>query len=100
MKIKIFKKEKNFKKKDFRLNPNLFWKLALFGALAIIIFSFFFGLSLFNRINDDSVVSGAGAQVPMISKDRLEKTLNYFSDREKKSEQIINSPSPVVDPSR
>ena len=102
MKIKLFKKKNNFKKKDFQLNPNLYWKLALGCALIMILFSFFFGYRLFTQINEDAVPSNAidSGQVPIVSKDRIGKDLNYFSDREKKSEEIINSPSPLVDPSR
>jgi hypothetical protein len=101
MKIKLFKKENNFKKKDFELNPNLYWKLALGGAFVIILFSFFFGYNLFMKINEDSVMPNAGAsdQVLMVNKDHILKVLNYFSEREQKSIQIINSSSPVVDPS-
>ncbi len=102
MKIKFFKKVNNFKKKDFDLNPNLYWKIALGGAFLAIIFSVFFGYSFFMQINNDEVPSGSEgiARIPMVSKDRIEKNLNYFSEREKKSEQIINYSSPVVDPSR
>jgi hypothetical protein len=98
MKIKLFKKENNFKKKDFQLNPNLYWKLFLLFVFVIILLSIFFGYSLFMTINEDSVLPGSGGQVLMINKDRIGKVLNYFSEREQKSIQIINSPSPVVDP--
>ena len=102
MKIKLFKKENNFKKKDFELNPNLYWKIVLFLALAAIFFSFSFGYYLFMKINneDSSLSAGDIKQAPLLTRASLEKALNYFSEREKKSAEIINSPSPIVDPSR
>ena len=38
-------------------------------------------------------------QITIVKKESIEKVLEYFSEREKKSNQILNSPSPVVDPS-
>jgi len=101
MKIKLFKKENNFKKKNFQLNPNLYWKIAVGGAFVVILLSFFFGYRLFMRINQESVlpVANEGGQIPMVNKDRIEKVLNYFSEKEKKSIKILNSPAPFVDPS-
>lgn len=101
MKIKFFKKENNFKKKNFAFNPNLFWEIAVCGAFIMILLSLFFGYRLFAQINQELVLSDIdkNEQVLQINKDRIEKVLNYFSEREKKSNQILNSPAPVVDPS-
>ena len=35
----------------------------------------------------------------MTEKERLTKALEYFSERKKKSIEILNSPSPIIDPS-
>lgn len=101
MKIQLFKKEKNFKKKNFQLNPNLYWKIAVFGALIIMILSFFFGYSLFAQINKEPVATGGNGNggVPTVNEDRLKKDLDYFYMRAQKSNQILNSPSPIIDPS-
>jgi len=101
MKIKFFKKENKFKKKDFVFNLNLYWELAVCVSLILIVFSFFFGYQLFMRINREPIlpVGNDSGQVPTVDKDRLGKILNYFSDREKKLSNILNSPAPVVDPS-
>jgi hypothetical protein len=101
MKIKFFKKENNFKKKNFVFNTNLYWGIALFGAFAIILYSFFFGYNLFKEINQEPVLpdTNQAGQVPVVKIDRLKTVLNYFSLREQKSIQILNSPAPVVDPS-
>lgn len=101
MKIILFKKENNFKKKNFGFNTNFYWYTILIGAFALILLSSFFGYYLFMQISKESIVpiTNDGEQVPTVSKVRLEKVLNYFSDREQKSSQISNSPAPVVDPS-
>jgi len=52
------------------------------------------------KINDASVLSVPGAsEQETIKKERIDKILEYFSEREKKSIEIINSPSPIIDPS-
>jgi hypothetical protein len=101
MQIKLFKKRNNFKKKDFILNSNLYWRIAISGAFGLILLSFSFGLYLFLQINQESVLpeTNGSTQTPMVNKDRISKVLNYFSEREKKSAEILNSPVPIVDPS-
>ena len=101
MKIKFFKKENNFKKKDFTLNPNFYWKIAVMFIFFSTVLSFFFGYRLFIKINQESIlpITNNDEQLPIVNEDRIEKVLNYFSEREIKSNQILNSPAPVVDPS-
>lgn len=102
MKIKIFKKDNSFKKKDFQLNPNFYWKLVLFFVLLFTLASLVFGYYRFLRLNQEPIleITGNSGQVPKINKDRILKVLNYFLERDKKSIQILNTPAPVVDPSR
>ena len=45
-----------------------------------------------------SITSGGG-QTSMVNENRILKALDYFSAREEKSNEILNSPAPVVDPS-
>lgn len=101
MKITLFKKENSFKKKDFTFHPNLYWKIVLISAVIIILLSFIFSYRLFVQINQEPVLSftNENGQLPIVNEDRIEKVLNYFSEIEKNSNQILNSPSPVVDPS-
>ena len=101
MKLDFLKKKNNFKKKDFTFNPNLYWQFAIFGMLIVIIVALFFDYHLFKQVNQESVSSTVNnsGQVPSISTDRIKKVLNYFSEREQKSKEILNSPAPVVDPS-
>ncbi|KKQ27693.1 MAG: hypothetical protein US45_C0015G0009 [Candidatus Nomurabacteria bacterium GW2011_GWA1_37_20] len=103
MMIKFFKKEKNFKKEkeSLWLNINFYWKLAVCFMFLIFLLSFVFGYRLFMRINKESTFSiddGSG-KVETVKKEEIEKVLEYFSLREQKSNQILNFPAPVIDPS-
>jgi len=101
MKIEFFKKGNNFKKKSSVINPNLYWKFALLATFIMIILAFLFGYYFFRQINQELVLptTNNGEQVPTVNKDHILKVLNYFSEREQKSKEILSSPSPVVDPS-
>jgi hypothetical protein len=101
MKIQLFKKEKHFKKKEFVFNTSLYWEIAVFVSFLFVLSFCFFGYSLFVQTNETFFLPDAGAtvKIPMVKMDGLEKALNYFSEREKKSYEILNSPSTVVDPS-
>lgn len=101
MKIKFFKKQNNLKKKDFIFHLNFYWIMILLGAAAIILSSFIFSYRLFARINQEPILppmnenGAAGA----INPDHILKALNYFSEREKKLNKILNSIPAIVDPS-
>ena len=101
MQIKLLKKEKSFKKKNFIFHPDLFWKIAVGGVLVSILFSFFFGYRFFTEINQEPILpaTNESEQIETVKKDRIEEILRYFSEREKKSAEILNSPAPFVDPS-
>ena len=101
MKITLFKKQNNFKKKDFQFNPDFFWKIAVAVVFISVFLSAFFGYRLFTLINQESILPTVNENEVLraINQDRISKALNYFSEREKKSERILNSPPPVVDPS-
>ncbi|MDD5721008.1 MAG: hypothetical protein PHT16_00980 [Candidatus Pacebacteria bacterium] len=100
-KINLFKKEKSFKKKDLTFHSSLYWRIILFVAAIIILLSFIFGYRLFLQINQDPAlpIGDNSGQLPLVNKDRIDKALNYFSERESKSTEILNSPAPIVDPS-
>jgi len=103
-KFKFFKKrEKTFKKdkQTVWFNINFYWELAVSFMLIAFISSLFFGYNLFMKVNKEFVLSDDEkvGQIKTIKKDRIDAVLKYFSAREKKSNQILNSPSPLVDPS-
>jgi len=102
--IKIFlKKEKTWtkEKENFWLNINFYWKFTVCFLFAVILFSSFFGYYLFMQINKEPVLSlsGTSPKVETVKKERMEKVLEYFSIRKQKSNQILNYPAPVSDPS-
>jgi hypothetical protein len=100
MKIKFFKKENKFEKGNSDIKPDLYWKYILYTTFALIILFCFFGFYLFVKINKISVSSFPNVdQLGIIKKDRINKALEYFGQSERKSIEIINSPSPIVDPS-
>jgi hypothetical protein len=102
MKIEFFKKKNSFKKKGGTPAPGVYWKYAFLGTFVIMILAFIFSYNLFANINQEDVVSvsSQSGQAEMIDKGRLEKALNYFSDRQNTSTQILSQPAPVVDPSQ
>ena len=99
--MEIFKKEKRFHKENSKINPNLYWRIMVVVFFVIVISAFVFGYLLFTRITNEtfSEVSTPSGHIETVQKDRIEKVLSYFSDREKKSTDILNSASPVIDPS-
>ena len=101
MKIELFKFKKSYKKKDYQINPSIYWTTILVISALMIVVSVFYGLSVFFEINKDftSYPITTNDQTEKNREIRLENALQYFSEREKKSESIMNSSSPVVDPS-
>lgn len=103
MQIKFFKKEDRFEKEkeSLWLNINLYWELMVFFIIGVILASSLFGYSIFKKISKESFSSAVvtDSQVETVSKQRIEKVLNYFSLRKQKSSQILNSPLPIIDPS-
>ena len=98
--IKFFKKHKNFKKESSWLNLNFYWKLVVCTTLLMAIASIFFGYYFFRQISkENNAELVGGEELESVKKERVEETLEYFSSRKQKSNQIINSPSPVLDPS-
>lgn len=100
MKIEIFKKKNNYKKEDFRIKPDLYWKLILCLVFFITLASFAFGFYLFLQVNKEFVLpANSGGQIETVDKERIEKVLEYFRVREERSDEILNFPPSVIDPS-
>lgn len=101
MEIKIFKIKKNFRKGGLHTNPDVYWNILQGMALLVVVWSTFFGFSLFSKINKEFTLlrGDVGNQAGTTSKERIDKVLEYFSDRKNKSDGILNSPSPIIDPS-
>ena len=99
--LKKFKMKKKFKKGGIHINPNLYWEISLGFIFVLTIGMVVSGYFLFQKTNAELAATvdnntNAGA----ISKERIDKALEYFSKRAENSNAILNSPSPIVDPSR
>jgi cell shape-determining protein MreC len=100
MEIKFLKRKKKFRKGGLGIKPDLYWRYILYVTFVLIILSFAFGFYLFMRINKEPNLSVASVnRGDLIKKERIDKVLEYFKEREKKSAEILNSPSLIVDPS-
>jgi hypothetical protein len=99
IKLPIFKK--SFKKGGIHNSPDIYWDLIQLISLLIILASMAYGFFLFRTINDafnkteNSVVDKNPS-----NKDRIESALRLYEIKENNSTTIINSPSPIIDPSR
>lgn len=101
MEIKVFKIKKSFRKGGLHTNPDVYWNILQGVALVIVLGSFIFGFLFSKKVNKELVLSteNTDQQAETISKERIDQVLEYFSLREQKSNQIFNSPSPIIDPS-
>ena len=101
IKIDFLKKKKVFKKNNIQPNPNTYWMAVFYISLVLMALSFIFGLYLFLKINREEapLPFDADERLTKIGKERIDKSLEVFQDREDISNLIINSPAPVVDPS-
>ena len=101
MQIKFFTSKKKFKKGGLITNPDFFWDTILLLLLSLVIVSFVFGFFLFKKISDETFADYEimHRKIDTVSKERMDKVLNYFNTRRSKSLDILNSPAPFVDPS-
>ena len=100
MKIDFFKTKKSFHKKSSLPDPNIYWRLTILLFTILMIASSLFGYYTFMQIRQEAEYSieNIKRRAP-VEHERIEKVLEYFFLREKKSFEIINTPSVVVDPS-
>lgn len=100
MEIKFLKNKKVFKKKEIETDPNLYWKYVLLVTFILILVSCAFGFYLFSKTNKNLMFPTVNLdEQGAIKKERLDNVLEYFKERENKSIEISNSPSPISDPS-
>jgi len=101
MEFKKFKTKKSFKKGGLHTNPDIYWGIFLCIAFLIVIISIVFGIYFFRKISKGLIPASVDDKKleEVVIKGRIENALEYFSVREQKSTEILNSPSPVADPS-
>lgn len=101
MKIKFLKIKKNYQKENFKINPNIYWEVIVVLSLLLIIASFIFAYFFFIKINEEYnlITENGNIKIGDREKEKIKNALEYFSEREKKSTEILNSPTSIVDPS-
>lgn len=99
--LDFLKKKKTFVKHSVQPDPNRYWILIFCLGTILTLASFAFGFYLFTAINTEEAAPNLSGteQLEKISKARIDKVLEIFSEKEKASNKILNSKSPVVDPS-
>ncbi len=100
MKIQFPKRKKILKKKNENIQPDLYWRIILNAAFVFAVVFVVFAYFSFMRVVKSPIMSGEEANLnnPTISRQRINSATKYFEDRRERSDYIINSPSPVVDP--
>ncbi len=100
MQINFLKKGTSFKKKRLAPDPYFYWKIIVTALFVLTIFSFGFGYVMFTETKDDIITTDKYiTKKQPIEKEKIQKVIEYFSIRDKKSQEIINSTLRVVDPS-
>lgn len=101
MKIEFLKTKQKWKKGGFHTNPNIGWGLVLLVSTALCIWALAFGALLFRQTQEEYVAdeSASGSQIRIVKKARVEKALEYFTKKEEASQEILEAPSAVIDPS-
>jgi hypothetical protein len=102
MQIKFPKFKRSFKKGGIHNSPDIYWDIIQLVSLLIILASMVYGFFLFRTINDafNQTNNNVSDKNTAVNKDRIESALKVFEIKEKTSLDIINSPSPIIDPSR
>ena len=101
MKINFLKIKKDYRKEDAKINPDIYWKILVIILFLAIVISFIFAYNLFQHTNKDDIVIEQKNDDKMGNKEKVKigDALKYFSERERKSNEILNSPSVIADPS-
>ncbi len=101
MQIKLLKFKRSFRKSGLKSSPEFLWNMLLLLAFVIISTGAVYGFFLFRKVNIEATPNRGGDVInrEAVSKDRINKSLEYFSNRKEKSDKILSLPSPIVDPS-
>ncbi|KKR62127.1 hypothetical protein A2643_02065 [Candidatus Nomurabacteria bacterium RIFCSPHIGHO2_01_FULL_39_220] len=96
MKIHFPKKEKS---SEINIRP--YWNIIFSLGFVLTLAAFVFGFYFFRQINRESVgeANRPSLHGKTVKKERIEKILEYFAFKKQTSNQILNSPAPIDDPS-
>ncbi len=99
--LDFLKKKKKFKKHGDQPDPRIYWMIVFFVGFILTICAFVFGFYTFAGVNQEDLVlpTPPNKQLEKISKDRINKILSVFSEREENTNKILNEGVKVVDPS-
>jgi hypothetical protein len=101
MKIKFFKIKKDYKKENYEVNFNTYWKIIVIFSFLALVASFIFAFNFFTQTNKegDLTFGKNSGEISNTEKERVKNAIDYFSEKEKKSIEILNSLPAVIDPS-
>ncbi len=99
-KIKFLKREKKFRKGDSWIKPDLYFRLVVLVVLFLVAVFMAFGWYFFRETSMEQSASVENVSFPEnLDEKKIRGVLDYFEARKEKSKEILNSPSPVIDPS-
>lgn len=100
MEINFLKKKKKFKKGGSGIKPDRYWRYIIYITFALIAFFLVFGWYFFRQTSRELASSFTSTpQQEIVGEGEIGKVLQYFKIREDKSIEILNSLSPIIDPS-
>lgn len=100
MDLKILKRGKNFSK-EASFSPSFFWNITLAITGAVVTAFLIWGYFIFEAVNQEPtpVENQQSGETQVIPKERIDRVLEYFAIRAKKSAAISNTPTTIIDPS-
>ncbi len=101
MQIKFSKPNSKLHKAKVHINPDLYWQIIILCSVVVAILGAVFGFYLFGQVNKEFNLLdvNTGKTSERIKKDRLDNALGHFELRETRSQDILDNPAPIVDPS-
>jgi len=100
MKIDFLKNKKKFKKGGSGIKPDRYWRCIICITFILIVFFLVFGWYFFEQTSRGLTPSiSSTSEQEIKEEEKIGKALQYFKIRENKSVEILNSPSPIIDPS-
>ena len=101
MKIKISPIKKNYKKGNDKINSDFYGMIIVSTFFVLMILSSIFGIYNYKQVTKENILTNENipGKAEREKKDRINKVLEYFKQREEKSTEIMNSSASVVDPS-